>query len=179
MCWCAVDACARAWCSYCLLSVPCCTALCFGTFVCVWCPEFPNKPLTQQLPSCTPTRPNHLNPVFQSLSFAAGLVAQQQCVGPLQLPISDVAVFAQSHQDITGIATSIGEQPIKGLLDPAAMARLAMGEALTNLCWAAATQLSDIKASVNWMYAAKMKSEGAAMYEAAIALRWVGECGKG
>lgn len=41
---------------------------------------------------------------------AAGLVAQQQCVGPLQLPISDVAVFAQSHQDITGIATSIGEQ---------------------------------------------------------------------
>jgi hypothetical protein len=64
-------------------------------------------------------------------------------------------------------------QPSKGLLDPAAMARLAMGEALTNLCWAAATKLSDIKASVNWMYAAKMKSEGAAMYEAAIALRYV------
>lgn len=100
-----------------------------------------------------------------------GLVAQQQCVGPLQLPISDVAVFAQSHQDITGIATSIGEQPSKGLLNPAAMARLAMGEAITNLCWAAATQISDIKASVNWMYAAKMKSEGAAMYEAACALR--------
>lgn len=40
----------------------------------------------------------------------AGLVAQQQCVGPLQLPISDVAVFAQSHQDITGLATAIGEQ---------------------------------------------------------------------
>jgi hypothetical protein len=45
----------------------------------------------------------------------AGLVAQQQCVGPLQIPISDVAVFAQSHQDITGIATSIGEQ-VRGLL---------------------------------------------------------------
>eukprot|EP00879_Flechtneria_rotunda_P005989 GHRR01006298.1.p1 GENE.GHRR01006298.1~~GHRR01006298.1.p1 ORF type:complete len:1281 (+),score=448.03 GHRR01006298.1:710-4552(+) len=100
-----------------------------------------------------------------------GLVAQQQCVGPLQLPISDVAVFAQSHQDITGIATAIGEQPIKGLLDPSAMARLAMGEAITNLCWAAATSLADVKASVNWMYAAKMKSEGAAMYEAACALR--------
>lgn len=62
-------------------------------------------------------------------------------------------------------------QPIKGLLDPAAMARLAMGEALTNLCWASATSLADVKASVNWMYAAKMKSEGAAMYEAACALR--------
>lgn len=54
------------------------------------------------------------------------------------------------------------------------MARLAMGEALTNLCWAAATSLADVKASVNWMYAAKMKSEGAAMHEAACALRWVG-----
>jgi phosphoribosylformylglycinamidine (FGAM) synthase-like enzyme len=53
------------------------------------------------------------------------------------------------------------------------MARLAMGEALTNLCWAPATALCDVKASVNWMYAAKMKSEGAAMYEAACALRWV------
>ena len=102
---------------------------------------------------------------------SAGLVAQQQCVGPLQLPIADVAVFAQSHQDITGAATSIGEQPIKGLLNPAAMARLALGESLTNLCFAAATDIADIKASVNWMYAAKMKSEGAAMYEAACAMR--------
>lgn len=59
------------------------------------------------------------------------------------------------------------------------MARLAMGEALTNLCWAAATKLSDIKASVNWMYAAKMKSEGAAMYEAACALRYGSGCLQG
>lgn len=51
------------------------------------------------------------------------------------------------------------------------MARLALGEAITNLCFAKATSLSDVKASINWMYAAKMKSEGAAMYEAASALR--------
>lgn len=100
-----------------------------------------------------------------------GLVAQQQCVGPLQLPISDVAVFAQSHQDISGLATSIGEQPLKGLIDPSAMARLALGESLTNLVWAKATSLPDVRASVNWMYAAKMKSEGAAMYDAATSLR--------
>ncbi len=42
-----------------------------------------------------------------------GLVAQQQCVGPLQLPLADVAVIAQSHFDLTGTATSIGEQPYK------------------------------------------------------------------
>ncbi|PNW79730.1 hypothetical protein CHLRE_08g364800v5 [Chlamydomonas reinhardtii] len=100
-----------------------------------------------------------------------GLVAQQQCVGPLQLPLSDVAVFAQSHQNTTGLATSIGEQPIKGLIDSAAMARLALGEAMTNLVWARATALQDIRASVNWMYAAKMKSEGAAMWDAAVSLR--------
>jgi len=100
-----------------------------------------------------------------------GLVAQQQCVGPLQLPLSNVAVIAQSHQDFTGLATAIGEQPIKGLIDPSAMARLALGEALTNLVWARATSLPDVRASVNWMYAAKMKSEGVAMYDAAVCLK--------
>ncbi|KAI7838801.1 hypothetical protein COHA_007416 [Chlorella ohadii] len=100
-----------------------------------------------------------------------GLIAQQQCCGPLQLPVSDVAVMAQTHFGYTGSATAIGEQPIKGLIDPKAMARLALGEALTNLVFARVTALRDVKASVNWMYAAKMDSEGAAMYDAAVALR--------
>ncbi|PSC73466.1 putative phosphoribosylformylglycinamidine chloroplastic mitochondrial [Micractinium conductrix] len=100
-----------------------------------------------------------------------GLIAQQQCCGPLQLPVSDVAVMAQTHFGLTGAATAIGEQPLKGLIDPKAMARLALGEALTNLVFVRVTALRDIKASVNWMYAAKMGSEGAAMYDAAVALR--------
>ena len=65
--------------------------------------------------------------------------------------MADVAVVAQSYYGKTGAATAIGEQPLKGMIDPAAMARLALGEALTNLVWAAATKLQDIKASVNWM----------------------------
>ncbi|XP_024542306.1 probable phosphoribosylformylglycinamidine synthase, chloroplastic/mitochondrial [Selaginella moellendorffii] len=100
-----------------------------------------------------------------------GLVAQQQTVGPLQLPLADVAVIAQSHLDLTGAACAIGEQPTKGLLNPAAMARVALGEALTNLVWAKVTALKDVKASGNWMYAAKLDSEGADMYDAAVALR--------
>lgn len=99
-----------------------------------------------------------------------GLVAQQQTVGPLQITLADVAVIAQTYTDFTGGACSIGEQPIKGLLNPKAMARLAVGEALTNLVWAKVTSLSDVKASGNWMYAAKLDGEGAAMYDAAIAL---------
>lgn len=42
-----------------------------------------------------------------------GLVAQQQCVGPLQLPLADCAVVAQSYFGETGIVTAIGEQCIK------------------------------------------------------------------
>jgi len=42
-----------------------------------------------------------------------GLIAQQQCCGPLQLPVSDVAVMAQTHFGYTGAATAIGEQPLK------------------------------------------------------------------
>ena len=42
----------------------------------------------------------------------------------LHLPLSDVAVLAQSPFSTTGCATAIGEQPVKGLIDPAAMGRL-------------------------------------------------------
>ncbi|MDP6042771.1 MAG: phosphoribosylformylglycinamidine synthase, partial [Candidatus Latescibacteria bacterium] len=99
-----------------------------------------------------------------------GLIAQQQCVGPLQTPLSNVAVIAQSHFGTTGAATAIGEQPIKGLIDPAAMARLCVGEMLTNITWARLSAIEDIKCSGNWMWAAKLPGEGAALYDAAAAL---------
>lgn len=100
-----------------------------------------------------------------------GLIACQQCCGPLQLPVSDVAVVAQSHFGISGIATAIGEQPIKMLVDPAAGARMAVGEALTNLVWAVVRDLEEVKCSANWMWAPKLPGEGAAIYDAARAMR--------
>ncbi len=100
-----------------------------------------------------------------------GLVARQQCAGPLQLTVSDVAVIAQSHFGVTGAATSIGEQPMMGLLDPAAMARMTVGEALTNLVWARVSAIEDVKCSGNWMWAAKLPGEAAALTDAAEALR--------
>ena len=69
----------------------------------------------------------------------------------LHLPLSDVAVLAQSPFSTTGCATAIGEQPVKGLIDPAAMGRLTVGEACTNLVWAAITDIEDVKCSGNWM----------------------------
>lgn len=78
-----------------------------------------------------------------------GLVAQQQCVGPLHTPLADVAVVALSHFDTVGAATALGEQPIKGLLDPAAGARLALTEALTNLVFARITELK-VSTATGW-----------------------------
>jgi phosphoribosylformylglycinamidine synthase len=105
-----------------------------------------------------------------------GLVARQQCVSPLQLSLSDVAVVAQSHfpnkyGKYTGAATAIGEQPIKMLFDPEAGARMAVAEALSNLVWAKITHLEDVKCSANWMWAPKLPGEGAALYKAASAMR--------
>jgi phosphoribosylformylglycinamidine synthase len=99
-----------------------------------------------------------------------GLIARQQCCGPLQLSVADVAITAQSHFGTTGAAIAIGEQPIKSLVDVKAGARMAVAEALTNIVWARISHLSHIKCSVNWMWAAKTPGEGAALYDAAIAL---------
>ncbi|KDO20696.1 phosphoribosylformylglycinamidine synthase [Saprolegnia parasitica CBS 223.65] len=106
-----------------------------------------------------------------------GLVAQQPCVGPLQLPLANVSVIAQSHfrspetGTFTGCASAVGEQPVKGLVNPGAMARLTVGESLTNLVWACLTgSLLDIKCSANWMWAAKLPGEAARMYECCSAM---------
>ena len=100
-----------------------------------------------------------------------GLIARQQCCGPLQLTVSNVAVVAQSHFGKTGIGSAIGEQSIKMLVDPAAGARMAVGEALTNLVWAKIEELEQVKCSANWMWAPKLPGEGAAIYDAAQAMR--------
>jgi phosphoribosylformylglycinamidine synthase len=99
-----------------------------------------------------------------------GLVARQQCAGPLGLTVADVAVIAQSHMGVTGAAVSIGEQPIKGLIDPASMARMSVTEALTNIVWARVSDMEDIRCSANWMWAAKLPGEGALIYAAAAAM---------
>lgn len=100
-----------------------------------------------------------------------GLIVQQQCCGPLQLTVGNVAVVAQSHFGETGIATAIGEQSIKMVADPAAGARMAVGESLTNLVWAKIKDLEQVKCSANWMWAPKLEGEGAAIYDAARAMR--------
>lgn len=99
-----------------------------------------------------------------------GLIAQQQCVGPLHTPLADCAVTAVSHFTHQGIATSIGTQPIKGIIAAEAGARMSVAEALSNLVFAGITELPDVKCSGNWMWAAKLPGEGAKMFDACKAM---------
>ncbi|XP_073823096.1 phosphoribosylformylglycinamidine synthase [Musca autumnalis] len=95
-----------------------------------------------------------------------GLISQQQCVGPLHTPLADFGLVTVSHFSKEGIATSLGTQPIKGLLDAGAMARMSVAEALSNLVFVKITELADVKCSGNWMWAAKLPGEGARMFDA-------------
>lgn len=99
-----------------------------------------------------------------------GLIAQQQCVGPLHTPLADYAVTTVSHFGYEGIATSIGTQPTKGVISAAAGARLSVSEAISNLAFVKISSLSDVKCSGNWMWAAKLPGEGAKMYDACQAM---------
>ena len=99
-----------------------------------------------------------------------GLIAQQQCTGPLHTPIADVAVTALSHFSTVGTATAVGEQPIKMLVNERAGARLAVGEALTNLLFASVSDIRDVKCSANWMWPAKLPGEGARLFRACQAM---------
>ncbi len=119
----------------------------------------------QQLSVCS--KEGLLNRVDRSVT---GLIARQQFCGPVQLPVADVGVVAQSHFGLTGAATAIGEQPMKMLVDEEAGARMAVAEMITNMAAALISGLGDIKSSVNWMWAAKLPGEGAAIYKAAVAL---------
>ncbi|KAH8281203.1 hypothetical protein KR044_001905 [Drosophila immigrans] len=102
-----------------------------------------------------------------------GLIAQQQCVGPLQAPLSDYALTTVSHFTYSGIATSIGTRPIIGIVSPVNMAHMCVAEALSNLVFVKISELADIKCSGNWMWAAKLTGEGFKMYEACRALSHV------
>lgn len=100
-----------------------------------------------------------------------GKVARQQTCGPLQLPLSNVAVVALDFVSDKGVATAIGHAPAPALIDPVAGSRLAIAEALTNLVWAPLTHgLKGVSLSANWMWPSKNKGEDARLYKAVEAV---------
>jgi phosphoribosylformylglycinamidine synthase len=99
-----------------------------------------------------------------------GLVARDQMVGPWQVPVADVAVTATSYDVFTGEAMAMGERTPVALLDAAASARLAVGEAVTNIAAARIASLPCVKLSANWMAPAGHPGEDARLYDAVRAV---------
>jgi phosphoribosylformylglycinamidine synthase len=93
-----------------------------------------------------------------------GLSTRQQTVGPLQLTIADCAVTARSFFETTGIATAIGEQPVKGLVETQAGGRMSLAEALTNLVWAPIEDFESINFSATWQWPCKQPGEDERLY---------------
>ncbi|MFT4179014.1 MAG: phosphoribosylformylglycinamidine synthase [Thermomonas sp.] len=99
-----------------------------------------------------------------------GLTARDQMVGPWQVPVADCAITLSGFDGHAGEAMAVGERTPLALLDAAASARMAVGEAITNLIAAPVEALNRIKLSANWMAAAGHAGEDARLFDAVKAV---------
>jgi len=99
-----------------------------------------------------------------------GLSVRDQLVGPWQVPVSDVAVTAVTFDNDKGEAMTMGERSPLAVIDAPAAARMAVGEAITNIAAADIGQLSDIKLSANWMAAAGADQQDQQLYDSVHAI---------
>ncbi|SOD39817.1 phosphoribosylformylglycinamidine synthase [Nitrosovibrio sp. Nv4] len=99
-----------------------------------------------------------------------GMTARDQMVGPWQIPVADVAVTLMGYRTTLGEAFAVGERTPVALVDPAASARMAVGEAITNITAAQIGDIGEIKLSANWMAAAGHPGEDAALFDAVHAV---------
>ncbi len=99
-----------------------------------------------------------------------GMVTQDQYVGRYQVPVADAAVTSTGLLSNTGEAMAMGERTPVALISPQASARLAVGEAITNLASARIAKISDIVLSANWMAACGDDNEDAALFDAVKAV---------
>lgn len=99
-----------------------------------------------------------------------GLVARDQMVGPWQVPVADAGVTVAGYDTYAGEAMAMGERSPIAVLNAAASARMAVGEALTNIAAVPIDALGDVKLSANWMAAAGMPGEDAGLFDAVHAV---------
>lgn len=99
-----------------------------------------------------------------------GLTARDQMVGPWQVPVSDAAVTACDFEGVGGEAMAMGERPVLAIHRPAASARMAVAEALTNLASVKVRDRTRIRLSANWMAASSEAESLYGLYEAVQAI---------
>ncbi|WP_353433347.1 phosphoribosylformylglycinamidine synthase [Polynucleobacter sp. MWH-UH23A] len=99
-----------------------------------------------------------------------GLNARDQFVGPWQVPVADCAVTMMDYNGYRGEAMSMGERTPVAVIDAPAAARMAVGEAITNLLAADINRIEDVKLSANWMAACGVPGEDAKLYDSVKAV---------
>ena len=99
-----------------------------------------------------------------------GLICRDQMVGPWQVPVADCGVTAAAFDVYTGEAMAMGERTPVAINNAAASARLAVGEALTNLAAAQIGDLGKVNLSANWMAAPAIAGDGADLFAAVQAV---------
>ena len=99
-----------------------------------------------------------------------GLVSRDQMVGPFQVPVADAAVSTTGFRGYTGEAMAMGERTPLALVSSPASARMAVGEAITNIVSANIGRLQDVRLSANWMAAAGVEGEDARLFDAVRAV---------
>ena len=96
-----------------------------------------------------------------------GLVARQQCLGEIQLPLSDLGVVALDYRGKVGHAVAVGHAPLVAMVDSAAGSVMAIAEALTNIVWTPLkNNIQSVSLSANWMWPCKNPGEDARLYKA-------------
>ncbi len=100
----------------------------------------------------------------------SGLIHRDQMVGPWQVPVADCGITLRDYHSKAGEAMAVGERTPLALLHPAASARMAVTEALTNLMGVGISSLNQIKLSANWMAASSQAGEYQALFEAVQAV---------
>jgi phosphoribosylformylglycinamidine synthase len=99
-----------------------------------------------------------------------GLCSRDPMVGPWQVPVADCAVTIADFDGYVGEAMAMAERAPVALLSSADAARLAVGEAITNLAAASIASLGEVRLSANWMAAINHPGEDAALFDAVKAI---------
>ncbi len=99
-----------------------------------------------------------------------GLNARDPFVGPWQVPVADCAVTLMDYKGYRGEVMTMGERTPLAVIDAPAAARMAVGEALTNLLAADINSLQEVKLSANWMAACGAAGEDAKLYDSVQAI---------
>lgn len=99
-----------------------------------------------------------------------GMTARDQMVGPYQTPIADAAVVTISYKSYRGSAMAIGERSDIALVSAPGSGRMAVGEAITNICSSWIGDIGKVKLSANWMCACGEDGEDANLYDTVRAI---------